>query len=37
LYQELENIENEGVGEMRAEGYGAVLICHPFHREVMQV
>lgn len=37
LYQELEEIELEGIGKMRDEGYGDVLICHPFHREVMQV
>ena len=37
LYQELERIELEGIGKKRDEGYGDVLICHPFHREVMQV
>jgi len=37
LYQELERIELEGIGKMRDEGYGDVLICHPFHGEVMQV
>ena len=37
LFKELERIELEGIGKKRDEGYGDVLICHPFHREVMQV
>jgi len=37
FYEELERIELEGIGERRDEGYGDALICHPFHREVMQV
>lgn len=37
LFQQLERIELDGVGERRDEGYGDVLICHPFHREVIPV
>jgi CRISPR-associated protein Csx10 len=37
LYQHLERIELDGVGEKRDEGYGDVLICHPFHREVTPI
>jgi CRISPR-associated protein Csx10 len=37
LYKALERIELEGIGKKREEGYGDVFICHPFHREVMQV
>jgi CRISPR-associated protein Csx10 len=36
LFKELARIELEGIGKMKDEGYGDVLICHPFHREVMQ-
>jgi CRISPR-associated protein Csx10 len=37
LFKELERIELEGIGKKTDEGYGDVLICHPFHREVIQV
>ncbi len=37
LYHELERIELEGIGRRRDEGYGDVLICHPFHKEVTPV
>lgn len=33
----LETIEAQGVGERTDEGLGEVLICHPFHKEVMPV
>ncbi len=33
----LRRLEEEGVGERVDEGYGDVLICHPFHCEVMPV
>jgi CRISPR-associated protein Csx10 len=36
-YEELERIELEGIGERTNEGFGEVLICHPFHKEVEQV
>ncbi|MHA1631860.1 MAG: type III-D CRISPR-associated RAMP protein Csx10 [Candidatus Freyarchaeota archaeon] len=36
VYEFLEKMEVEGVGERIDEGYGEVLICHPFHREVVQ-
>jgi len=36
-YEELERIELEGLGERTNEGFGEVLICHPFHKEVEQV
>ncbi len=36
-YEELEKIELEGLGEKTNEGFGEVLICHPFHKEVEQV
>jgi CRISPR-associated protein Csx10 len=31
LMRRLEQIENEGLGERRAEGFGRVLVCDPFH------
>jgi CRISPR-associated protein Csx10 len=37
LYEALEELENVGVGDRRDEGYGDVLVCHPFHREVEQI
>ncbi len=37
LYEALETLERVGVGDRRDEGYGDVLVCHPFHREVLQV
>ncbi len=36
-YEELEKIEAEGLGEKTNEGFGEVMICHPFHKEVEQV
>ena len=33
----LEMIEAHGIGDRREEGFGAVRICDPFHREVRQV
>lgn len=35
--RELERIEEEGVGERTDEGFGEVMICHPFHLEVEPV
>jgi CRISPR-associated protein Csx10 len=37
LYESLDALEGAGVGDRRDEGYGDVLVCHPFHREVEQV
>jgi len=37
LYDLFRQIEVEGLGEKRDEGYGEVLACHPFHREVFPV
>ena len=31
----LEKIENTGVGLMKDAGFGHVIVCHPFHLEVM--
>jgi CRISPR-associated protein Csx10 len=36
-YDALERMEREGIGKRVEEGYGDVLICHPFHKEVMPV
>jgi CRISPR-associated protein Csx10 len=33
----LARLEEEGLGEYREEGLGRVLICHPFHLEVLPV
>jgi len=33
----LESLEAQGVGMRTDEGLGEVLICHPFHKEVMPV
>ncbi len=33
----LKNIETQGVGRRSDEGLGEILICHPFHEEVMLV
>ena len=30
----LEHIEKNGVGERRSEGFGRVIVCHPFHQEM---
>jgi len=34
LKQALLRLEEEGIGQRRAEGFGRVCICDPFHREV---
>lgn len=34
---QLKEIEDTGIGERHDEGYGEVLVCHPFHQEVTQV
>lgn len=33
----LENLENRGIGLRTDEGFGEMLICHPFHEEVQPV
>jgi CRISPR-associated protein Csx10 len=33
----LENLEARGVGIRTDEGLGEILVCHPFHQEVMPV
>jgi len=37
LLRALEYLEKEGIGERKEEGFGEVVICHPFHREVLPV
>ena len=37
LVESLEELEAKGVGFRTDEGYGEILICHPFHLEVTQV
>ena len=37
ILPELERLEAQGIGERSQEGLGEILICHPFHREVMPV
>lgn len=37
LYETLENLEETSIGERTDEGYGEVIICHPFHKEGEQV
>lgn len=37
LVPELERLEAQGVGERTDEGLGEVLVCHPFHQEVMPI
>lgn len=37
LLRFLENLEARGVGLRTDEGLGEILICHPFHKEVMPV
>lgn len=37
LVENLEKLEAKGVGFRTDEGYGEIMICHPFHLEVMQV
>lgn len=31
------DVERQGIGERRAEGFGQLVICHPFHQEVNPV
>lgn len=31
LQKQLEELENQGLGERRAEGFGKLTVCHPFH------
>ena len=33
LKKKLFELENEGIGERRAEGFGALAVCHSFHTE----
>jgi len=33
----LEALEAQGVGDRTDEGLGEILICHPFHKEVLPV
>jgi CRISPR-associated protein Csx10 len=33
----LESLEAQGVGQRTDEGLGEILVCHPFHKEVMPV
>lgn len=37
LLPELEELETRGVGESTDGGWGEILVCHPFHREVKPV
>jgi len=30
-------LEEEGIGERKNEGFGKVIVCHPFHREVKPI
>lgn len=30
-------VEQAGIGERRAEGFGQIVVCHPFHQEVTPV
>jgi len=32
----LERLEEQGVGSRRAEGFGRVLVCDPFHYEAVK-
>jgi len=33
----LERLEGAGIGELREDGYGQIIVCHPFHLEVNPV
>jgi len=33
----LEDLEAKGVGDQTDEGLGEILVCHPFHKEVMPI
>jgi len=37
LLPELESLEVQGIGERTGEGFGEILVCHPFHQEVVPV
>jgi len=37
LVPHLEALEAQGIGDRTDEGLGEILICHPFHKEVMPV
>jgi CRISPR-associated protein Csx10 len=37
LIQNLEELETRGIGFRSEEGYGEIMICHPFHLEVTQI
>ena len=37
LVPRLEALEAQGIGDRTDEGLGEILICHPFHKEVMPV
>lgn len=37
LVENLEKLEAKGIGFRADEGYGEVIICHPFHLEVTQI
>lgn len=34
LYESLQKLEEQGIGQRRTEGFGRILISDPFHREV---
>jgi CRISPR-associated protein Csx10 len=36
IFQEQKS-ERRGIGERTAEGFGQIVVCHPFHQEVMPV
>jgi CRISPR-associated protein Csx10 len=37
LIEALEKAEFLGLGEKREEGYGRIVVCHPFHQEIIPV
>ncbi len=37
ILKEFEELEQIGIGERKEEGYGEILVCHPFHQEVIPV
>jgi CRISPR-associated protein Csx10 len=37
LLENLDELEKRGIGFRSNEGYGEILVCHPFHLEVTQV
>jgi CRISPR-associated protein Csx10 len=36
-FEALERLEETGVGERTDEGFGELMVCHPFHLEVEPV